>query len=77
MVHAHTPEEAQTRSKIVDAHTGIDTGTQILKTVGEGVCQLDISGGTRLLHVIAGDGDAVELGHVLGSILEDVGDNLH
>ena len=77
MVHAHAPEETKTRSEVVHTHAGIDTSTQVLQTVGQGVGQLDVGGGTCLLHVVAGDGDAVEFGHVFGGVFEDVGNNLH
>jgi len=45
--------------------------------VGQGVGHLEIGGGAGFLHVIAGDGDRVELGHLLRGELEDVGDDSH
>ena len=77
VVHAYAPEEAQAGSKVVDTHTGIDTSTEILQAVGQRVGQLDVGGGAGFLHVVTGDGDAIELGHVLRGVLEDVGNNLH
>ncbi len=77
MVHAHAPEEGQTRCEVVDAHTSFDTGAEVLEAVGQGVGQLDVGGGAGFLHVVSGDGDAVELRHVLRGVLEDVGDDFH
>ena len=77
LVHAHAPEERQTRREVVDAHARADTGAQILQSVGQRIGQLNVSRSAGFLHVVAGDTDTVELGHVLRGILEDVGDNLH
>ena len=76
-VHADCPEERQTRSKCVDVHTGVNTGAEVFETVGESVSQLDVTGGAGFLHVVAGDGNRVEFGHVLRGVLEDVGDDAH
>ena len=77
VVHTHGPEERQTRRELIDAHARVHTGAKVLQTVGQRVSKLDVVGGTGLLHVVAGDGDGVELRHVLGRELEDVGDDLH
>ena len=77
VVHADSPEERQTRCERIDRHAGVDTCAQILQAVGQGICQLDIRGGTGLLHVVARDRYRVELGHVLRRILENVGNDLH
>ncbi len=77
VVHADGPEERQTRCEGVDRHACVDARTQVLQTVGQRVGQLDIGRGARLLHVVARDGDRVELGHVLRGVLEDVGDDAH
>ena len=65
VVHADSPEERQAGCEGIDVDTGVDTGTEVLETVGEGVGQLDVGRSTSLLHVVARDGDAVELGHIL------------
>ena len=77
VVHAHAPEEGETRREVVDAHARLDAGAEVLETVGQGVGQLDVGGGAGLLHVVAGDGDGVELRHMLRGVLEDIGDDLH
>ncbi len=76
-VHADSPEERQTRGERVDIHAGIDARAQILKSVGKRIGQLDVAGSSGLLHVVAGDGDGVELGHVLRCVFEYIGDNTH
>ncbi len=65
VVHTDSPEEGQTWCKGIDIHTRIDTGTQVFHTVGKCISQLDVCCSTRLLHVVAGDGDGVELRHLL------------
>ena len=77
MVHTDSPEERQARSEGVNRHAGIDTCTQILQTVSQRVCQLDVCSCTCLLHVVTRDRDRVELGHILRGVLKDVSDNLH
>ena len=65
VVHTDSPEERQTGCKGIDVDTGIDTGTEVLETVGKGVGELNVGRSTSFLHVVARDGDAVELGHIL------------
>ena len=77
VVHGDTPEEREARGKGVDVHACVHTCAEVFETVGQGVCQLDVGGSAGLLHVVAGDRDGVELGHVLRGVFEDVGDNLH
>ena len=49
----------------------------VLETVGERERELLHRGRARLLHVVAGDRDRVELRHVLRRVLDDVGDDPH
>ncbi len=77
MVHTHAPEEAQTRSEIVDAHTGVDTGAQVLEAVGQRVCQLDVGRGAGFLHMVARNGYAVEFRHIFRGVFKNVGDDFH
>ena len=53
VVHADGPEEAEAGSKGVHIDAGVDTCTQIVHTVGQGVSQFDVGSCTSLLHVIA------------------------
>ena len=76
-VHADSPEERQTRSELIDAHSGVDTGTQIFETVGQGIGQLDVGRSAGFLHVVSRNRDRVEFRHILRGELEDVGDNAH
>ena len=54
-----------------------DAGTEVFQAVGEGIGELDVAGGAGLLHVVAGNGDGVELRHILRGVLEYVGDDAH
>src|SRR5690554_4926292 len=77
VVHAHGPEKGQARCKSIHIHTGINTGTQVLQTVGQGISQLNVGSSSGLLHVVARNRDAVELRHILRGVLKDIGDDLH
>ena len=76
-VHADRPEERQARRELVDAHAGGDAGAEIFDAVGERVGEFEVLRRARLLHVIAGDRDRVELRHVRRGEGEDVGDDPH
>ena len=77
VIHADRPEERQTGCESIHRHTGCNARTQVLQTVGQRVGQLDVGRGACLLHVVAGDRNRVELRHVLRSVFEDIGDDLH
>ena len=76
-VHAHAPEEAEPGGELVDSQPRGQPGPGVLHAVGEGVGQLDVEGGPRLLHVVAGDRDRVEPPHPLGGEGDDVGHDPH
>jgi hypothetical protein len=65
------------KKELVDRQAGGKAGTDVFDAVGERVGQLEILRRPRLLHVVAGDGDGVELRHVRRSVGEDVGDDAH
>ncbi|MPM06135.1 hypothetical protein SDC9_52431 [bioreactor metagenome] len=77
MVHANCPEKRKTRRKLVNRNAGFDAGSQIFKSVGQRVCHFDIGRSTGFLHVISADGNAVELGHKLRRVFEDIGNDFH
>ena len=52
-------------------------GPDVLDPVGQGVAELQVGRGPGLLHVVAGDGDGVELGHLGRGVGEDVRDDPH
>ena len=76
-VFTYRPEEGETRSKGVDIESGVDSGAEVFKSVREGVTDFEVGGGTGFLHVVTGNGDGVELRHLLRGILEDIADDLH
>ena len=65
MVHANGPKERQTRRECVDVDSGVHSGAQVVHTVGQCVGQLDVRRGTGFLHVVTGNGNGVELRHLL------------
>ena len=71
------PEKRQPRRKRVDVDPRFETGADVLEAVGQSVGHFQIGRRSRLLHVVAGDGNGIELGHVPGGESEDVGDDAH
>ena len=53
VVHADGPEEGQTGREGIDIHACVYSGTEVFETICEGICQLDVAGGTGFLHVVA------------------------
>ena len=76
-VHADCPEEGQARRELVDGEPGGEAGADVLDAVGERVGELQVLRRPGLLHVVAGDGDRVELRHVGRGVGEDVADDPH
>lgn len=37
----------------IDIHACVYSGTEVFETICEGICQLDVAGGTGFLHVVA------------------------
>ena len=64
VVHADRPEERQPRRERVDVEAGRHAGAHVLDAVGQRVGELQVRRRAGLLHVIAGDGDGVELRHL-------------
>ena len=77
MVHPDCPEKGETGGKGIDVESGLDTGTDVIQPVGQGIGHLNIRGSTCFLHVISGDRNGVELRHLLGGEFEDVCNDLH
>ena len=76
-VHADAEEERQPRREGVDVEALGLGGADVFEPVRKSECQLLDKRRSRLLHVIAGDRDRVELGHVLRGVLDDVGHDAH
>ena len=76
-VHADGPEERQAGGEGVDGQPGVEAGPDVLDPVGEGIAQLEVGRGSGLLHVVPGDRDGVEPGHLRGRVGEDVRDDPH
>ena len=65
VVHTDGPEEGKARGEGIDVDAGVDTRAEVVHAVGQRIGQLNVGGGTGFLHVVTGDGDAVELRHLL------------
>ena len=66
VVLALGPEEGEARGERIDIDAGRDAGADVLQPVGQGVGHLEIRRGPGFLHMVTGDGDGVELRHLLG-----------
>ena len=71
------PEEREAGCEGVDIDACGDASAEVFPAIGEGVGHFKVGCGTGFLHVIAGDGNRVELRHLLRGELEDVGDDFH
>ena len=76
-IHANAPEKGQAPREFVDVQTRRQRGANIFFTVGQGIGQLQRRIGTGFLNVVAGNGDGVELGHVIRRVSNDIADNFH
>ena len=76
-IHPDGKEERQTPGELVDIHSGLDGSADVLPPVGQCIGQLLHEVRARFLHVIAGNGDRVELRHLVRGILDNVGDDPH
>ncbi len=77
VVLANRPEEGQTLGKGIHRQAGIDTRADVFQAIGQRITQFDIGRCSGLLHMVAGNGNAVELGHVFRRVLEDIADDAH
>ncbi len=75
IIHADRPEERHARRELIDGEPGLDAGAHIFDAVGERIGEFEILRRARLLHVIAGNRDRIELRHLGGGVGEDVGDD--
>jgi len=76
-VHADGPEERQTRSELVDCHSRFQSCADILQSVSNREGHLQDVIGSRLLHMVSGNGDRVVFGHVVCGVRENITNNLH
>src|SRR5690606_14060429 len=75
--HANGEEERQPGGELVHIHALGHGRAHVLDAVGDGEGQFLDIGGSGLLHVVAGNGDGVELGHMVRGVADDVGDDAH
>ena len=76
-VHADGEKEAQAACELVDIEARRDAIFHIFHAVGDGEGEFLHLRRPSLLHVIAGDRDAVEFGHVRRSVGKNVRDDPH
>ena len=77
VVLADGPEEGQALGKGIHGQASLDACADVLQAICQSISQLDIRRCPCLLHMVAGNGDAVEFRHVLGGVLEDIADDAH
>ncbi len=71
------PEERETRGERVDVDPRPQAGPHIFEAIRQGIGHFQVSRSAGLLHVVAGDGDRIELRHPRRGEGEDVGDDPH
>ena len=71
------PEERQARREGVDRNPRLHPRPHILDAIGQRVGHLQIGRGARFLHVVAGNADAVELGHGLRGVSKNIRNDPH
>ena len=76
-VHADAPEERQAWCKVIDLQPCGQRSADIFLTICQRVSHFQGRVRAGLLDVIAGNGDGVELGHVLGAMSNDVSNDSH
>ena len=77
VVLALGPEEGEARGEGVNVNAGLDPGAHVFQAVRKRVRHFQVRRGAGFLHVVAGDGNGVEFGHVLGGELKDVRNDFH
>ena len=63
-VQTNAEEEGEARGDSVHGDPASRAAPYVLEPVGDGQPQLQVGGSARFLHVVPGNRDAVELGHV-------------
>lgn len=76
-IHPDGEEERQPPCEVIDIHSPRDGGLHVFFAVRQREGQLLHQVRTGLLHVVARDRDRVELRHLGGSELDDVGNDPH
>ena len=76
-VHADGEEERQAAREVVDVHPCRHRGADVFTPVGQRVGQFLHQVRARFLHVVAGNRDRVEPGHLRRGVADDVGDDPH
>ena len=76
-IHPDGPKEGQSGRKFVHRHARCFPRPQVLPSVRQGERQFQRGRSSGLLHVVAGNGNAVELGHVGLGVRKNVRHNAH
>ena len=76
-IHADGEEERQAPCKFIDIEALVERCAHIFAPVGKRECQFLHQCRASLLHVIAGDGNGIELRHFLRRIGDDIRNNPH
>ncbi len=77
VVLALIPEEGQTLCEGIDRQACFFAAADIFHAVCQGVAQFEIAGCAAFLDMVAGNGNGIELRHVLGGVFEDITDDTH
>lgn len=77
VVLALIPEEGQTLGESIHRQSCFFTAANVFHAISQGITQFQVAGSATFLDVVAGNGNGIELGHVLGGVFEDIADDTH
>ena len=71
------PEEGQTFSEGIDRKTRLFTAADVFHAVCQRITDFKVTGSAAFLDMVTGNGDTVELRHIVGGIFENITDDTH
>lgn len=77
VVLALVPEEGQALCKGIYRQAGFFAAPDIFHAIGQCITQFQVAGSAAFLDMVTGNGNTVELRHVLGGIFENITNNTH
>ena len=77
IVLALVPEEGQTFSEGIDRKSRFFAAADVFHAVCQRITDFKVTGSAAFLDMVTGNGDTVELRHIVGGIFENITDDTH
>ena len=77
IVLALIPEERQTFGEGIDRKTRLFTAADVFHAIRQCITDFKVTGSAAFLDMVTGNGDTVELRHIVGGIFENITDDTH